>query len=173
MKIIKNKSYLLIAFFLLHNQTQADLIAIDESDLNQVSGQAGITLNAKIVLGDETSFVYTNTSGATIAEAESANSDADSGNDIDVSYLIVDEISGSIEMKGLSIDLISNLNNSGKAALQWTMPSEIKVENLKTTGIYASSTEAVVGASTFLLAAKVNGTLTLPANTQISAFVTD
>jgi hypothetical protein len=170
MKIIKNNTLSFFTCLLLSMSGYAELVAIDESDLNSVSGQAGITLNAKIVLGDETGFVYTNTSGKTEAAASAA----------ETSYLVVDKISGEIEMKGLQIDLISDLNNSGKPAIQWTLPKEIKFTNLKTTGIYASSTEAVdsrVGhanrTSTFLVAANVNGTLAIPDNTQISVFVVD
>lgn len=151
----------------------AELVAVDDDVLNEVSGQSGITLNAKIILGDETSFVFTNTSGATTAEVEAANNDADPGNDIDVSYLIVDKIEGSLEMEGLSLDLISDLKNSGKAAFQWTLPNKIIATNLKTAGIYASSTEDVNSASTFLLGVELNGQLSLPANTQISVFVVD
>ena len=76
-------------------------------------------------------------------------------------------------MEGLSLDLISDLNNSGKAAFQWPLPKKIKATNLKTTGIYASSTENVDSASTFLLGVELNGELSLPANTQISVFVVD
>ena len=141
----------------------AELVAVDDDVLDKVSGQSGITLNAKIILGDESSFVFTNTSGKSEADATAA----------ETSYLIVDKIQGALEMEGLSLDLISDLNNSGKAAFQWTLPKKIKATNLKTAGIYASSTEDVNAASTFLLGVELNGELSLPANTQISVFVVD
>ena len=163
MKIIKRSVLCSVFGLFLSVPIYAEFVEIGESDLSGVSGQSGITLNAKIILGDETSFVYTNTSGKTEAAASNA----------ETSYLIVNEISGAIEIKGLAVDLISDLNSSGKPALQWTMPDKIEFTNLKTTGIYASSTGTVNSASTFLLAAKVNGMLSLPDNTQISAFVVD
>jgi hypothetical protein len=169
MKIIKNTTILCFAFQLLVMTAEAELVAIEEADLKSVSGQAGITINAKIKFGEETNFVYTNTSGKTLDDPTLTAADK--------SYLVVNKISGDIEIKGLSIDLISNLNNSGKAALQWTLPKSVKLTNLRTKGIYASNTETIPNITTsdqtFLLAVKANGTLTLPSNTQISAFVVD
>lgn len=141
----------------------SELVAVDDEILDGVSGQSGITLNAKVILGDESSFVFTNTSGKTLADATPA----------ETSYLIVDEIQGALEMEGLALDLVSDLNNSGKAAFQWTLPKKITATNLKTTGIYASSTEDVDAASTFLLGVELDGQLSLPASTLISVFVVD
>lgn len=169
--LLKNNILVLASTFSMI--VAADLVEIDESDLDAVAGQAGITLNAKIVLGAESSFVYTNTSGATLAEVEAAKNTPDPGDDIDVSYLIIDGIEGSVEIEGLKLDLISDLNSSGKPALQWTLPEKITVNQLKTSGIYASSTEKVDANSTFLLSANLNGALTLPADTTISIFVVD
>jgi hypothetical protein len=141
----------------------AELIPVGDDVLNEVSGQSGITLNAKIILGDESSFVFTNTSGKKKEDATAS----------ETGYLIVDEIQGALEFEGLGFDLVSDLKNSGKSALQWTLPNKIKATEFKTTGIYISSTEEVNPGttSTFLMGLKFNGELSLPANTQVSIFV--
>lgn len=146
----------------------AELIPVGDEVLDDISGQSGITLNAKVNLGSETSFVFTNTSGKKKADASTS----------EIGYLIVDEIQGSLEFEGLSFDLITDLKNTGKSALQFTLPKSIKATNLKTTGIYISSTEEVnpdsgVNTSTFLMGLELNGTLSLPASTQVSLFVVD
>mgnify|MGYP000073409551 FL=1 len=141
----------------------AELVPVGDDVLNEVAGQSGITLNAKIILGDESSFVFTNTSGKKKADATAG----------ETGYLIVDELQGALEFEGLGFDLVSDLKNSGKSALQWTLPNKIKATNFKTTGIYISSTEEVNPGttSTFLMGLKLNGELSLPANTQVSIFV--
>lgn len=143
----------------------AELVPVSDAELHDVSGQSGITMNAKVVLGDESSFIFTNTSGKTKATATAG----------ETGYLIVDKISGSLEFEGLSLDLLSDLKNSGKPAIQLTLPEKIKATKLKTEGIYISSTEQVNPGttSTFLMGLELNGELSLPANTQISLFVVD
>jgi hypothetical protein len=153
---------LFVVFLLSSNLTYAELVAFDDEKLMEISGQSGITLNAKVVLGAESNFIYTNTSGKAKADASLA----------ETSYLIVNGIEGELEIKGLKLDLIADLNNSGKSALQWTLPSKIVATDLKTEGIYASTTKEVKPTtSTFLTSLHMNGTLLLPAETQISVFV--
>lgn len=156
------KTILIISLFPVFG-CNAELIPVSDVELHNISGQSGITLNAKVIFGDESSFVFANTSGKKKADATSA----------ETSYLIVDNIQGELEIEGLALDLISDLKNSGKAAFQWTLPKKIKTKNLKTTGIYASSTENVDSASTFLLGVELHGELSFPANTKISLFVVD
>jgi hypothetical protein len=145
--------------------SQAELLPMSDEVLNEVSGQSGITLNAKVILGDESSIIFTNTSGKKKADATPA----------ETGYLIVDELQGAIEFEGLGFDLVSDLKNSGKSALQWTLPKKVTATNLKTTGIYISSTEEVNSGvtSTFLMGMELNGELSLPANTQVSLFIVD
>jgi len=168
--MMKNNKYFVSSFYaftllLAPLLATSELVAVDDEILDGVSGQSGITLNAKVILGDESSFVFTNTSGKKLDDPTLTAAET--------SYLIVDEIQGALEMEGLALDLVSDLNNSGKAAFQWTLPKKITATNLKTTGIYASSTEDVDAASTFLLGVELNGQLSLPASTQISVFVVD
>lgn len=146
----------------------AELIAVDDENLMEVSAQSGITLNAKVVLGAESNFIYTNTSGKSLADAEV-------GDGSDISYLIIDGIEGGLEVLGLKLDLVSDLNNSGKSAFQWTIPKKIIATNLQTGGIYASTTKEVASGttSTFLTSVNMNGTLILPAETTLSVFVAD
>jgi hypothetical protein len=155
--------FIIVSSFLLIASSFAELVPVSDNVLDEVLGQSGITLNAKVILGDESSFIFTNTSGKTKADATAA----------ETGYLIVDEIQGAIEFEGLGFDLVSDLKNSGKSALQWTLPKKIKATNFKTTGIYISSTEEVNpgSTSTFLMGLKLNGELSLPANTKISMFV--
>lgn len=165
-----NRSKLTLCCALFTTNCIAELNPLDDSFLDNISGQSGLTLNAKINLGDESRFVYTNTSGKALGEASSD----------DISYLVVDKIAGSIEFKGLALDLVSDLNSSGKAALQWTMPKEIEAKEFRTSGVYASDTKDIDtptnvpnSPSTFLFSVEMDGTLQLPANTQLSVFVTD
>lgn len=157
--------WLTISSCLLSLTSYAELRPISDDVLNEVSGQSGITLNAKVILGNESSIVFTNTSGKTKATATAA----------ETGYLIIDELQGAIEFEGLALDLVSDLKNSGKSALQWSLPSKIKATNLKTTGIYVSSTENVNPGvtSTFLMGMELNGELSLPANTKVSLFIVD
>jgi predicted transcriptional regulator len=148
--------------------SSAEMEPLADSELGTQSGQAGLTINARVELGDESKFVYTNTSGKALEDATVA----------DTSYFIVDELSGAIELKGLKLDLVSDLNSSGKSALQWSLPDEIKAENFKTSGIYAASAKLEAGkvvpddaSRTFLLGIELHGTLTLPAETKLSVFV--
>lgn len=159
---------LILILTLCATTSNAEMKPLTDSVLSSQSGQAGLTINARVDLGSESKFIYTNTSGKTLDNATVA----------DTSYFILDEITGAIELKGLKLDLISNLNNSGKSALQWTMPNEIKADNFKTSGIYAASAKLESGkvvpdnaSSTFLLGVELNGTLTLPAETKLSVFV--
>lgn len=160
--MIKKIIFTMISSCSLVLTSHAELIPVGDDFLNDVSGQSGITINAKVILGDESSFVFTNTSGKKKSEATAA----------ETGYLIVDELQGGLEFEGLKLDLVKNLKNSGKSALQWTLPKKITATDLKTTGIYISSTEDVQAASsTFLMGVKMNGELSLPANTTISLFV--
>lgn len=149
----------------------AEMKAISDEELHAVSGQSGITINAKIKLGDESRFVYTNTKGKTKAQAEIDN---------DLSYVIVDKISGSIEVKGLKMDLIKDLNSSGKSAIQWTLPKEVITDKFKIGGIYASTKDKVYPSghadenkSSFLVGLEMDGKLSLPVSTTVSVFVVD
>lgn len=162
--MIKRIIYSTITTFFIATSVQAELVAVSDDVLNEVSGQSGITINAKVILGDESSIIFTNTSGKKKVDATPE----------ETGYLIVDRLQGSIEFEGLGFDLVSNLKNSGKSALQWTLPSKIKATNLKTSGIYVSSTEDVDTSgvnSTFLMGLDLNGELSLPDNTQVSIFV--
>lgn len=157
--------YTLVISSMFSLLVQAEMNAISDNELDSITGQSGITINAKVNLGDKTRFVYTNTLGKT---KETAGSDA--------SYLIADKISGSVEIKGLKLDLISDLDRSGKSALQWTLPEKVVAEEFKIGGIYASTSEAVDPSgvsSSFLVGVSIDGTLSLPASTTVSVFVVE
>lgn len=150
------KIILLNMLFCISCCVRAELTALKEEELVDITAQSGLTLNAKVVFGDETSFTFEN-------EYQGTNT-----------FIIVDEISGSLELKGLKLDLISDFDRSGKPALQWTLPDEIEAKEFKSGGIYASSTKEVTPTtSAFLVGVELDGALALPANTQISVFVVD
>ncbi len=157
-----NKLFIFTVCLVFSLHVYSEMSAIADDELNTITGQSGITINAKIKLGSESRFVYTNSGGITKASA---------GNN--ASYVIADNISGAIEIKGLKLDLISDLDNSGKSALQWTLPEKIIAEDFKIGGIYASSSETVNSNSSFLVGLNIDGTLLLPAATAISVFVVE
>lgn len=156
-----NKFYIGISLLITSSLSFGELVEIKDENLMMVRGKSGVTLNAKVVLGPESNLIYTNTSGKRKGTSGALES-----------YLIVDKIQGAVEVKGLKLDLVGDLNNSGKSALQWTLPEKIVATDLKTEGVYASTTKSVTpSTSTFLTSVQMNGTLLLPAETKISVFV--
>ncbi len=139
---------------------QAELSELNETELQETSGQSGITLSARVEFDEGTRISYT-------------NDDADylDGQDY---WLIIDNLTGAIEMKGLRLDLVSDFGPSGnEGALQWTLPDEIIFDELKTDGIYMSSGRETDSSSRFLLGVEVDGSLQFPASTTMSIFATD
>ena len=151
------KILLFIAFvpFLAH----AEMDELNEAELESTSGQAGITLSAKVDFETGTRISYT-------------NDDADylDGQDY---WLVIDNITGSIEVKDMKIDVVDNFGPAANAgALQWTMPEEVIFDEFKTDGIYMSTENEVNAGSRFLMAVEIDGTLQFPAETKMSIFAT-
>ena len=100
--MMKNNKYFVSSFYaftllLAPLLATSELVAVDDEILDGVSGQSGITLNAKVILGDESSFVFTNTSGKKLDDPTLTAAET--------SYLIVDEIkiSGKKKMSAQSL----------------------------------------------------------------------
>ncbi|WP_430459640.1 DUF6160 family protein [Thalassolituus sp. LLYu03] len=146
-------------FVFLSLTAKAEMAEMSEADLGEESGQAGITLSAKADFDDGSRISYTN------ADAEYLD-----GQDY---WLVINNITGSIEIKGLKLDVINDFGPSGsEGALQWTLPEEIVFDEFKTEGLYLSSEKEVNASSRFVMAIEYDGTLQFPANTTMSIFST-
>lgn len=157
----------------------AGMAPLTEDDLNEISGQAGITLSARAELntGSRVSFSNENVQ----ADHYDANGNYITTGKPPANWLVVDDITGAIELRDLDIDLISGIGpNSDKTALQVTLPDSIKIESLKTRGVYLGRKPEVsydnAGKSNshlFLLGLELDGQLSLPADTKINIFPVD
>jgi len=140
----------------------ADLKPMAEEELQAQTGQTGITISAKMEFGEDTRISYSNTD-ASYADAQQT-------------WLVIDKMTGSIEMKGLKIDLESGLGPQGdKSALVMTLPEEILVDHLATEGVYVGLSENVdsvsnSGQHVFLMGMDIDGVLSMPAETKINIF---
>lgn len=137
----------------------AEMSELTESELQSTSGQAGVTLSARAEFDAGTRISYT-------------NEDADYADGQDY-WLVIDNITGAIEVKGLKIDLVSDFGPTGNAgAIQWTMPDEVIFDEFKTDGLYMSSEKVKNTSSRFLMSVEMDGSLQFPAQTTMSVFAT-
>lgn len=181
----------IVCLGLIAAATSAELAPLTEDDLNQVSGQAGITISARAELASGTRVSFSN------ENIQADHYDA-SGNYIEPDYdsegrqlktgkppanwLVVDDITGAIELSNLDIDVISGVGpDSDKTALQVTLPDFIDVDSLKTRGLYLGNTPEVSyvdkddpvsdsSSHLFLLGLEIDGRLSMPANTKVNIF---
>lgn len=140
----------------------AEMLPMDESELERLTGQAGITLSAKADFDSGTRISY-------------ANKDADYIDPVEY-WLVIDELTGSIELKDLQIDIVNNFGPArNKGAIQITMPNEIVAEELKVEGIYVGPGEIKGNNHQFLLGVEIDGTLSMPASggMQVNLFPTE
>ena len=136
---------------------QAEMNEMNDTELQRSSGQSGITLSAKVDFEEGTRISYTNEDANYLDQQEY--------------WLVIDNITGSIEMKGLKIDIVDDFGPAAnKGAIQWTMPDEITFDNFRTDGIYMSETKDVSNDARFLMAVEVDGHLQLPAQTTMTIF---
>lgn len=144
---------------LLPSFVRAEMSELSEEELQGTSGQAGVTLSARAEFDTGTRISYTN------EDAEYAD-----GQDY---WLVIDNITGAIEVKGLKIDLVSDFGPTGNAgAIQWTMPDEVIFDEFKTDGLYMSSEKVKNTSSRFLMSVEMDGSLQFPAQTTMSVFAT-
>lgn len=155
----------------------AELSQLSEVDMGDVSGQAGITISAKADFDDGTKIAFSN-ENIPQADYDQNGNYIGSG----ATWIVVDDISGSIEVKNIDIDLIDGVGpNEDKGAVQLTLPEYIDVNELKTKGVYLGSGPEVAYSSTpgntnnstshlFLIGVEVDGRLTLPAATKVNIF---
>lgn len=155
-----NKSVLLTLF--ASTACWADMKPLDEDELQQLSGQAGITLSAKADFATGTRISYT-------------NKDADFKDQTEY-WLVINELTGGIELKDLKIDIVNDFGPAkNKGAIQITLPSEIVAEDLKVEGVYVGPGEIKGNNHQFLLGVEIDGTLSMPASggMQVNLFPTE
>lgn len=142
---------------ILSSAVCADMAELDDSQMQQETGQSGITISARADFNTGTRISY-------------SNEDADYLDQQDY-WLVVDNITGSIELKGLKIDLISDFGPSGnKGAVQLTLPDSVEFDKFKTDGLYMSDSKEVNAGSRFLMAVEIDGSLQMPAQTTVTIF---
>lgn len=138
----------------------AELTPLADAELTDMYGQTGITVSARAELGEGTRISY-------------QNSDAEYEFEGDY-WLILDDITGSIEFKNLQVDLVSDAGVTGqKSALRVTLPEEVKIKNLKVGGVYLGVGREKTNDHQFLLAPEINGTLKMPSQTKATLFALD
>ena len=150
------KEILLISV-LICSWAQAEMAELDEHELQQATAQAGITLSARFEFGEDTRISY-------------SNADADYL-DTQEYWLVIDNLTGGLEMKGMKIDLINDFGPSGTAgAVQVTMPEELIFDDLSTEGIYLGADREVSASHRFIMGMDINGALQFPAATRMNLF---
>ncbi|WP_420591529.1 hypothetical protein [Bacterioplanoides sp.] len=137
-------------------QSMAELQPLNEDELVKHTGQTGITLSSKVEFGGDTRISYSNT------DADLKDKDT---------WLVINQLTGSIELKGLDIDLESGLGpQRNKSAVVVTLPEEIIFDELKTEGIYVGPGRDKSPNHRFLMAVEVDGVLQMPGATKINVF---
>jgi len=141
----------------------AELKPLAEDELQAQTGQTGITISSKIEFGEDTRISYHTPEGSFADPQET--------------WLVINQLTGSIEMKGLKVDLESGLGpQADKSAVVVTLPEEIIVDSLATDGVYVGLTEDVdtspanSGQHVFLMGLELDGVLSMPAETKINIF---
>lgn len=149
----------ILVFFtsmLLAVNAMADMVPVSDQQLEQTSGQAGITLSAKIEFGSGTRLSYSNKSASA---------------PVNSTWMVIDELTGSVEFKGLDIDLVDGIGPlKDKSALQLTLPEEVRVNNLNVDGVYFGNSVTRQADSRFFLGLSADGTLQLPARSRLQIF---
>jgi len=148
---------IIVLLLFLPVMVNAELSILNDSELSDQTGQTGITLSTRIEFGSGTRISYSNPDASYLDNTDY--------------WLVFNELSGSIELKGLKLDLIGDFGPAGnQGALQWTLPEEVTFDELKTEGIYVGPSAAVGSNHQFLMGVEIDGTLTMPAQTKINIF---
>lgn len=151
---MKKYSFLMLFYAL---SAHSEMALLDDEALSDQTGQTGITLSARAEFGTGTRISYNNTDASYVDPTEY--------------WLVVDELTGAIEIKGLKLDLINNFGpTQNKSALQWTMPEEVIFDELKTEGIYVGPGRTVGASHQFIMGIEMDGELSMPAQTKINIF---
>lgn len=149
--------YLLLISAILGPYAYAAMDEMDENELQGTTAQAGITLSAR----------YEFDSGSRISYS---NADADYI-DPEEYWLVVDNLTGAIEMRNMKIDLISDFGPAGTTgAVQITLPEEIIYDELSAEGVYLGPGREVGSNHRFIWGVDIDGKLQFPAATRMNIF---
>lgn len=144
----------------------AEMAELSDNDLQEATGQEGISISMKLDFAEGTRI-------------SSQNPETDGNN-----WEVMDSITGSIEAKKLRTELLDNYrgpkdNADGVSAAQTIFPDEINFAKFKTRGIYLGEgkeverdvNEKVTGNHNFYMGLEIDGSLKLPAQTKLTTFV--
>lgn len=160
---MKNLFYVLLLLPIFSN---AELITLEDEELQKVEGKSGITINARIDLGAGSRISYT---------SDYANIDYNTAA-VDKSYwLVFHELTGGIEFEGLKFDLVDTFGpTQSDEAIVWTMPERIEFNQLDIEGLYLADTNVVAGGNDrYIMGLSLDGSLYLPAQTKAYVFPTN
>lgn len=172
MKTIIIKSLALFASLGLSLTVLADMQPLDESELQEATGQQGIKMSAKLEFAPNTRLSF-------------ANPDADYKNPLpngEHYWLVVDNLTGSVELKNMKTEYINDFGPSKNVgAVVTTLPESIEFNNLSTDGIYLGPGKEVIRNASnevtsnhrFIMGLEINGKLELPAATTMTVFAID
>ncbi|MFY9178229.1 MAG: DUF6160 family protein [Venatoribacter sp.] len=147
----------------------AEMQELGEQEMQNTSGQGGITMSAKLDFGEGTRLSFKSDSAQYLDENNKQ-------------WLILDNLTGSIEAKKLKVDYLDKLSGpDGEkdiGVIQMTLPDEIVFDKLRTDGLYVGPTEKVVRNGSgvansdyrFVMGMEINGTLQAPAATKVNTF---
>lgn len=162
--IIKNSLVLAIcAGFSL--TVAADMQPLDESELQEATGMQGIKQSAKLEFAEGTRLSF-------------ANPEANYRDEQDY-WLVVDNITGSVEIKNMKTEFIGNYGpNQNVGAVVTTLPESIEFDNFRTDGVYLgigkevtrNASNEVTSNHRFVMGIEINGRLEMPAATTMTVF---
>ncbi|QQD20907.1 hypothetical protein GJQ54_03580 [Oceanospirillaceae bacterium ASx5O] len=131
---------------------------LNEAEMQQASGQAGITLSAGMEFDTGTRISYT-------------NEDAEYDDNSKEYWLVLDNMTGGVEFKNMKIDLVNNFGPSGTAgAIQVTLPEEVNFDELSVEGVYLGPGKTVTAEHQFIMGVDIDGQLQFPAETRMNIF---
>src|SRR5690554_3790143 len=121
MKTIIIKSFALFASVGLSVTAFADMQPLAEAELQEATGQQGINMSAKLEFAEGTRLSF-------------ANPEANYKDEQDY-WLVVDNITGSVEIKNMKTEFIGNYGPyENVGAVVTTLPESIEFDNFRTDG---------------------------------------
>lgn len=143
---------------LLASSAYAGMSEMNEEELQSATAQSGVTLSSRVEFGNGTRISYTNSGAQYLDDSQEY-------------WLVINNLTGGLEMKGLKIDLINDFGPSASiGAVQITLPEEINYESLSMDGMYLGPGKEVSGSHRFIMGMDINGQLQFPAETRMNIF---
>lgn len=171
MKIITNLA--LVITLTSSSLALADMAELSDADLQQTTGQEGVSISLKLDFAEGTRISTRNEGLNRSALIRPADSD---------NWQVLENITGFIEAKDLRTDLVQNYGSAdgtgGKNATQTTLPAEVTFGELRIEGLYVGPGAEVtrdangrVNSHNFLMGLEIDGSLRFPNETKITTFV--